>query len=128
MILFERGEYLARVGRTKAAMAKRGLDTLLVASPANQFYLTGYDGWSFYTPQMAVVSQAQDGVMIAVAIALHGRWAAVPMTHTLYSVHGHWTGRVAVMVEVLVCGVSARRNTGKPSRDPANNFGENPDK
>ncbi len=56
MTLFERAEYLSRVERTKAEMAARGLDLLLVASPANQFYLTGYDGWSFYTPQMVVVS------------------------------------------------------------------------
>ena len=55
MTLFERSEYLQRIASTKARMAERGIDTLLVASPANQFYLTGYDGWSFYTPQMVVV-------------------------------------------------------------------------
>jgi Xaa-Pro aminopeptidase len=37
-------------------MVRRGIDLLLVASPANQFWLTGYDGWSFYTPQMVAVS------------------------------------------------------------------------
>ena len=56
MLLFENREYLARVRRTKEAMIKRGIDLLLVASPANQFWLTGYDGWSFYTPQMVAVS------------------------------------------------------------------------
>jgi len=40
----------------RAEMARRGIDLLLVASPANQFWLTGYDGWSFYTPQMVAVS------------------------------------------------------------------------
>ena len=60
MTLFERREYLSRVDRTKERMAARGIDVLLVASPANQFYLTGYDGWSFYTPQMVVVSLAQE--------------------------------------------------------------------
>src|SRR5699024_10849632 len=54
--LFSRDEYLARNARTKARMAERGIDLLLVASPANQFYLTGYDGWSFYTPQMVIVA------------------------------------------------------------------------
>ena len=54
--LFETAEYLDRVGRTKAAMEALGVDLLLVASPANQFYLTGYDGWSFYTPQMVVLA------------------------------------------------------------------------
>ena len=32
----------------------------MVASPANQFYLTGYDGWSFYTPQMVLVALDQE--------------------------------------------------------------------
>jgi len=54
-LLFEREEYLGRVGRTKKAMAERGIDLLLIASPANQFWLTGYDGWSFYTPQMVAL-------------------------------------------------------------------------
>jgi ectoine hydrolase len=56
MLLFENQEYQARVNRVKQAMAQRGMDLLLVASPANQFWLTGYDGWSFYTPQMVAVS------------------------------------------------------------------------
>ena len=60
MLLFERQEYLARVARVKRAMAERGVDLLLVASPANQFWLTGYDGWSFYTPQMVAVSTQQE--------------------------------------------------------------------
>lgn len=59
-LLFEHDEYLARVARTKKAMTERGIDLLLVASPANQFWLTGYDGWSFYTPQMVAVSLAAE--------------------------------------------------------------------
>lgn len=53
--LFERSEFLERIGRVKKEMSGRGIDLLLVASPANQFWLTGYDGWSFYTPQMVAV-------------------------------------------------------------------------
>jgi Xaa-Pro aminopeptidase len=60
MLLFENREYIARVRRTKEAMTTRGIDVLLVASPANQFWLTGYDGWSFYTPQMVVISLQQE--------------------------------------------------------------------
>jgi Xaa-Pro aminopeptidase len=56
MMLFERSEYVDRVNRIKSAMGERNIDTLLVASPANQFWATGYDGWSFYVPQMVVVS------------------------------------------------------------------------
>ena len=55
MTLFAREEYLDRVRRTKRRMEQAGIDLLLVSSPANQFYLTGYDGQSYYTPQMVVV-------------------------------------------------------------------------
>ncbi len=55
-MLFDRSEYLERLSRVKNSMSKSGIDVLLVASPANQFYLTGYDGCSFYTPQMVVVT------------------------------------------------------------------------
>ena len=59
-MLFERDEYLERLARVKHSMAERNIDLLFVASPANQFYLTGYDGWSFYTPQMVVVALDQE--------------------------------------------------------------------
>jgi len=55
-MLFERSEYVDRLTRVKKSMSAQGIEVLLIASPANQFYLTGYDGWSFYTPQMVVVA------------------------------------------------------------------------
>jgi ectoine hydrolase len=58
--LFEAAEFQQRLTRTKERMVQQGIDLLLVASPANQFYLTGYDGWSFYTPQMVLVSLKAD--------------------------------------------------------------------
>jgi Xaa-Pro aminopeptidase len=36
-------------------MQERGIDQLVVADPANINYLTGYNAWSFYTPQVLVV-------------------------------------------------------------------------
>ena len=55
-LLFEHDEYRSRVARVKDAMRAQGIDLLLISNPANQFYVTGYDGWSFYTPQMVVVA------------------------------------------------------------------------
>ena len=60
MLLFESREYQARVVRVKDAMVERRIELLLVASPANQFWLTGYDGCSYYTPQMVAVSLRHD--------------------------------------------------------------------
>lgn len=53
---FTRAEYLDRIAKTKARMEKAGIEVLLVTSPANMFYLTGYDGCSFYTHQMAILA------------------------------------------------------------------------
>lgn len=69
MTLFDRSEYLARIQRVKTEMTRRGIDLLLVASPANQFWLTGYDGWSFYTPQMVAVSlKAEEPIWVGRAM------------------------------------------------------------
>jgi len=56
MNIFSKAEYEQRLFNTKAAMVKQGLDVLLLADPANMNYLTGYDGWSFYTPQVVIVA------------------------------------------------------------------------
>ena len=58
-ILFSKAEYLTRVKKAKTKMQENNIDVLLVASPANQFYLTGCDGWSFYTPQMVLITLSE---------------------------------------------------------------------
>ena len=52
---FARAEYEQRLKRIRAEMQKRGLDLLIVNDVANQHYITAYDGWSFYTPQVVLV-------------------------------------------------------------------------
>ncbi|AZO18027.1 M24 family metallopeptidase [Mesorhizobium sp. M2A.F.Ca.ET.043.05.1.1] len=52
---FERSEFATRVTAVKKEMERRGIDVLLLSEPANANYLTGYDAYSFYVPQMIVV-------------------------------------------------------------------------
>lgn len=52
---FAESEYRERIAKTRERMADVGIDHLIVSDPANMNYLTGYDGWSFYTPQCVVV-------------------------------------------------------------------------
>lgn len=52
---FALSEYAARVSDVQRTMAERGLDALVICDPANMYYLSGYDGWSFYVPQAVVV-------------------------------------------------------------------------
>ena len=53
--LFDSAEYDERHRRTRERMSSQGLDALVVVEPANLYYLTGYDAWSFYTPQALVL-------------------------------------------------------------------------
>ena len=52
---FERAEYAQRLTKTRAAMAERGIELLIVTDPTNMAWLTGYDGWSFYVHQCVLV-------------------------------------------------------------------------
>jgi ectoine hydrolase len=51
-------EYRQRLQQVQARMAERDLAALVVTDPANLFYLTGYDAWSFYMPQCLIVPVA----------------------------------------------------------------------
>ncbi|MET4060140.1 Xaa-Pro aminopeptidase [Arthrobacter sp. UYP6] len=61
-MLFSQEEYDARLAGVRARMARQGLSALLVTDPANLYYLTGYNAWSFYTPQVLFVPA--DGPML----------------------------------------------------------------
>lgn len=52
---FTASEYSQRQRKTRLAMEQAGLDLLIVYDPANMNWLTGYDGWSFYTHQCVVI-------------------------------------------------------------------------
>jgi ectoine hydrolase len=52
---FTDDEYVARLTKTRHAMANAGVDLLIVTDPSNMAWLTGYDGWSFYVHQCVLV-------------------------------------------------------------------------
>lgn len=60
MPAFGQQEYRERTARLRQRMAERGIDALLVLSEANMNYLTGYDGYSDYVPQLALVCQDEE--------------------------------------------------------------------
>ena len=57
MPAFEKSEFQGRLAKLRALMAKEGIDALLVLSEPNIFYLTGYEGFSDYVPQVALITQ-----------------------------------------------------------------------
>ena len=52
-----------RLAAVRERMRDAGLDALLVSDPANLLYLTGYNAWSFYTPQVLVVPAEGEPVL-----------------------------------------------------------------
>jgi Xaa-Pro dipeptidase len=64
MAAFETAEYRARVGRVSEAMATQGIDTLLVLAEAHLCYLTGYEGFSDYVPQAAILRAGDSDPML----------------------------------------------------------------
>ena len=56
MAVFETEEYVERIKKTEVRMEAADMEVLVVSDPANMNYLTGYDGWSFYVPQVVIIS------------------------------------------------------------------------
>ncbi|WP_350268912.1 M24 family metallopeptidase [Brevibacterium sp. CBA3109] len=57
-LFFSADEYLGRIASVRDRMIDQGLSALIVTDPANIYYLTGYNAWSFYTPQLLFVPAA----------------------------------------------------------------------
>lgn len=53
------------MNRVREAMGRKSFGALVVTDPANIYYLTGYNAWSFYTPQCLVVPAAGEPVLFA---------------------------------------------------------------
>ena len=79
-LAFQRAEYDRRLALVRSKMEMRGLTALVIGDPANINWLTGYDAWSFYTPQMMLVGLADGpwwmGRMMDAGAAKFTTWLA----------------------------------------------------
>tara|TARA_R110002110_G_scaffold194397_4_gene403227 strand:+ start:845 stop:2029 length:1185 start_codon:yes stop_codon:yes gene_type:complete len=57
---FTTAEYQRRIDKTRAAMSDAGHAAIVICDPSNISWLTGYDGWSFYTFQAVILSHEGD--------------------------------------------------------------------
>lgn len=76
-----------RLAKVQNSMARRSWAALVVTDPANLFYLTGYDAWSFYTPQCLIVPA--DGAPHLFARAMDANGAAFTANLPESQVHGY---------------------------------------
>jgi ectoine hydrolase len=83
---FERAEYVARLAKTRAAMAARDIELLIVTDPTNMAWLTGYDGWSFYVHQCVLVAMEGEPVWFGRGQDANGA------KRTAYLSHDHIVG------------------------------------
>lgn len=60
MMIGDAETYLRRIAAVQQAMARAGLDLLVISAPENMYYLTGYDGWSFYLNQCLLLGVNRD--------------------------------------------------------------------
>ena len=63
---FEKREYVERLQKTKKSMQEKGIDLLISQDTANINYLTGYDAWSFYYAQSAIIHIDNDEPLLFV--------------------------------------------------------------
>ena len=54
-MLFTKEEYKNRLKKVQQSMQEQGIDLLISQDTNNMNYLTGYDAWSFYYSQCAIV-------------------------------------------------------------------------
>ena len=52
---FDQSEYQLRLERVRRAMTDKDLYAMVIGDPANMNWLTGFDAWSFYVPQVMLV-------------------------------------------------------------------------
>ena len=55
MRMFPDAEFDRRLERVRDAMREADVAVLLIGDPANMAYVTGFDGWTFYVPQLVMV-------------------------------------------------------------------------
>ena len=106
-------EYRDRLARVQESMARSELSSLVVVDPANLYYLTGYNAWSFYMPQCLVVPASGDPQLFMREMDAQGAHYTAYLPRDL--VHGYpenlvhrpdrhpfdWIARQAVEVGVL---------------------------
>ncbi|TIV50140.1 MAG: aminopeptidase P family protein, partial [Mesorhizobium sp.] len=61
---FSEAEIAGRLSKVRNALAERGLDAALFASPENVFYLTGLDHWGYFAPHLLIVPLDRQPVLI----------------------------------------------------------------
>jgi Xaa-Pro dipeptidase len=107
---FRIGEFEARLASVRVEMRSRGIDVLLVTSPVNMYYLTGYRTVGYYMFQALIVPQEGDATFIVrnmeVANVLGLSWAKA------FVAYKDWEDPVVATASVLRAASSVGASVG----------------
>ncbi len=78
---FSMKEYENRIVKTRKAMAEQDIGLMIVSDPSNMAWLTGYDGWSFYTHQAVLLTHDGEPVWWGRGMDALGAKRTVFMNH-----------------------------------------------
>lgn len=78
---FTRAEHEQRIKKTRDAMERAGVELAVISDPSNMAWLTGYDGWSFYTHQAVILSMEGEPVWWGRGMDALGAKLTVIMSH-----------------------------------------------
>lgn len=67
-----RPEHEIRMARLQTALQDSGIDATIVTDPANLYYLSGYNAWSFYMPQGLLVPASGKAHLVLRAMDARG--------------------------------------------------------
>ena len=76
---FSISEYEERIKKTRQAMESEGVELMITVDPSNMAWLTGYDGWSFYTPQCVLLTATEGPIWYGRAMDAKGALRTVFM-------------------------------------------------
>ncbi len=126
-MLFTKEEYKQRLSKVQKMMQEKGIELLISHDTNNINYLTGYDAWSFYYAQCAVVHINADEPICFVRDQDAGVFSKVASAANIDS-SGPYTGEsydaAALIVLAMQAGNSAdRASIAKNVMDVANSPG-----
>ena len=78
---FSKEEYVERQSKVRKSMNDSNIEVLIVYDPANMFWLTGYDGWSFYVHQCVVLTLEGEPLWYGREMDTNGAKRTVFMQH-----------------------------------------------
>ncbi|MBT6119047.1 MAG: aminopeptidase P family protein [Rhodospirillaceae bacterium] len=116
---FARAEYLDRLARTRAAMEKGGIDLMLVFSPENILWLTGYQAKGIFSFQVVMLPLAGDVRLVTRAVDA-GNASCMPDDAVIddYEIYGDTAPPVAVVADLVRSGYAGARRLGVEKINP----------